>query len=84
MTAGGDGWNLTERLLALAVDELRIANWQRSKHGAKGTNQPKRIAPWAQKPGKKYGDAAGRSPEEVEAILAHMRPHRPSKPEKEG
>lgn len=55
------------------VDELRIANWQRSKNGAKGVNRPKRISPLAKKQGKRYGKT-DKSPAEVLEALAHLRP----------
>ena len=43
-------------MLALIIDELRIANWQRTKDGAKGHNRPKPFSPLVKKAGqKKYG-----------------------------
>lgn len=70
---GGDGHTRSEHLLYLAVDELRTANWQRSKDGAKGRNKPKPISPLAQKPGLKTG-RTDREPGEVIALLANLGP----------
>lgn len=36
-------WGLPEHLMALAIDALNVANWQRSADGAKGRNYPKPI-----------------------------------------
>lgn len=74
--AGGDGWSRTDHLLALIVDELRVANWQRSKDGARNRNRPKRISPLTKKPGRRYGRTS-RTPEEVAAYLQRLNP-RPS------
>lgn len=52
--AGGDGWSRTEHLLAMVVDELRLANWQRTKEGSKNRNRPKPISPLAPK-GRRIG-----------------------------
>lgn len=38
-------WQLPEQLMAAAVDELRVANWQRAAAGAKKGNAPKRPKP---------------------------------------
>jgi hypothetical protein len=59
-------------LLALAVDELRVANWQRSKDGHHGRNRPKPISPMAQR-GRRWG-RTDRSPVEVAAVLARYGP----------
>jgi len=69
--AGGDGYTLVEHLLMLILDELRVANWQRSKHGQKGTNRPQRVSPLARKPGVRYG-RTDRPPEQVAAYLASI------------
>lgn len=71
--AGGDGYTLVEHLLMLVLDELRVANWQRSKHGQKGTNRPQQVSPLARKPGTRYG-RTDRSPQEVAAYLASIGP----------
>jgi hypothetical protein len=34
-------WRLQEHLLALTIDELRIANWQRQNEGVKESKQTK-------------------------------------------
>jgi len=36
-------WGLPEHLLALLVDALHVANWQRSSDGSKGRNYPEPI-----------------------------------------
>lgn len=73
--AGGDGHTLTEHLLYMVLDELRLANWQRSKDGQKNRRRPKRISPLAQKPGTQYGEVPEeREPGEVAAMLARYGP----------
>lgn len=72
---GGDGHTRSEHLLFLVVDELRTANWQRSKDGAKGRNKPKPISPLARKPGLKTG-RTDRDPAEVMQLLAGVGPER--------
>lgn len=57
-------WGLTEHLLGLNLDELRVANWQRANEGApkgKRTRAPEPVA----RPGTKA--AAKHSPERVAA-----------------
>lgn len=54
-------------------DQLAVANWQRSKDGAKGRNRPKPISPLAKQSGKRYG-RTDRSPDEVKAHLARFGP----------
>lgn len=67
--AGSDGWSRSEHLLALVVDELRIANWQRTKDGSKGRKKPKPISPLSAGEGTlKYGKT-DKSPEEVIAYF---------------
>lgn len=68
---GGDGWSRTDHLLALVVDELRVANWQRSKDGSKGRNRPTPISPLGKKKPIGHTD---RSPAEVQAYLARLNP----------
>lgn len=67
-----DDWSLSEHLLALIYDQLAIANWQRSRDGAKGRRRPKPISPLARK-GTRYGKT-DRDPEEVKAYLARFGP----------
>lgn len=55
----------------MIVDELRTANWQRSKDGTKNRNRPKRISPLARKPGIRYGRTS-RPTEEVIAYLDRL------------
>ncbi|MFE3853443.1 hypothetical protein ACFXPN_20185 [Streptomyces griseorubiginosus] len=40
-------WRLQEHLLALTIDELRIANWQRQNEGVKESKQTKPPKPMA-------------------------------------
>lgn len=75
-TAGGDGYTALEHLMFLAVDELRTANWQRTKDGAKNRNRPRPISPLAKPPGRKTGHT-DRSPSDVAALLARYGPARP-------
>lgn len=69
--AGGDGWTRTEHLLCLVLDELRIANWQRTKNGAKGVHRPKPISPLREVPGQRIG-RTDRTPEEIKAYLDQL------------
>ncbi|MBB4935645.1 hypothetical protein F4561_006554 [Lipingzhangella halophila] len=71
---GGDGHTLTEHLLYMVLDELRIANWQRSKDGQKNRRKPKRVSPLAQSESKQYGDTSDRDPSEVAALLDRYGP----------
>lgn len=66
---GGDGRTTLEHLQYLAVDELRTANWQRSKDGQKNRNKPKPISPLAKQPGIRTG-RTDRSPADVQRMLA--------------
>lgn len=76
---GGDGYSLTEHLLLLVLDELRIANWQRSKDGQKNRRRPKRVSPLAQQPGQQYGSVPeDKAPSEVAGMLARYGPQRAS------
>jgi hypothetical protein len=74
---GGDGHTRGEHLMFLMVDELRTANWQRSKDGAKGRNKPKPISPLAKKPGLKTGHT-DRDPSEVMHLLARVGAAKPT------
>jgi hypothetical protein len=60
--------------LALVVDELRVANWQRSKN-ARAHNRPKPISPLAK--AKPIGHT-DRSSAEVQAYLARLNPPHPA------
>lgn len=73
--AGSDGLTGTEHLLFLILDELRIANWQRTKDGRKGRNRPRRVSPLARNAGSVRFGKTDRSPEEVAAYLARFDPH---------
>lgn len=48
-------WGLAEHLQALTIDELRIANWQRSNEGVKESKQSKPPRP-IDRPGTKRTD----------------------------
>lgn len=64
----GDDWTLDQHLLALVVDRLSTANWQRQ--GKRGAARPKPVSPLAQdKAGEKAGDTSGRDPDEVKRQL---------------
>lgn len=69
---GSDGWTRVEHLLALIVDQLAIANWQRSKDGRKNRNRPKPISP-LNRTGTRFGKT-DRDPDEVAAFLASIGP----------
>lgn len=68
----GDDWSLDQHLLAIVVDRLAIANWQRSKDGQKGSKRPKPISPLAQRGGTRYGKT-DLDPEQAKARLAGYR-----------
>lgn len=70
---GSDGWSRTDHLLALVVDDLRLANWQRSRDGARNRNRPKPISPITQKQLPRTGHT-DRSPGEVQAYLRRLNP----------
>lgn len=70
---GGDGRTVADHLAFLHLDELRVANWQRSKDGQKNRNKPKPVSPLAQKPGIRTG-RTDRTPGEVQRLLARYGP----------
>ncbi|WP_432147961.1 hypothetical protein [Streptomyces sp. bgisy029] len=57
-------WGLAEHLAGLQLDELRIANWQRSNEGLKKTKQSKPPKPIS-RPGTKAKRSDKNSPERV-------------------
>lgn len=65
-------WGMVEQLLALVVDELAVANWQRSKDGAKGRNRPSPLPrPGVkQKSGERVGGTTALPLSELEALFA--------------
>ena len=65
----GDDWTLDQHLLAISADALRLANWQRSKHGRFASRRPKPISPLAKGQETTIGDTEGRDPAEVMALL---------------
>lgn len=71
-SAGSNGWSLTDHLLAMVLDELRLANWQRV--GKKGLKRPKPLSPLANQ-GVRHG-RTDRSPEEVARVLERYGPAR--------
>jgi len=68
--SGGDGWSRIEHLLAMILDTLRAANWQRT---GKKTNRPKPISPLARGGARRIGRTT-RSPAEVAALLKRFGP----------
>ncbi|MCP9205497.1 hypothetical protein [Streptomyces cucumeris] len=65
--ASGDAdgmWGLQEHLTALAIDELRVANWQRSNEGVKKSKQSKPPKP-VERPGTGRKRQDKNSPERV-------------------
>lgn len=72
---GGDGRTAVEHLQYFVVDELRTANWQRTKNGQKNRNKPKPISPLATRPGIRTG-RTDKSPAEVQQMLARYGPAR--------
>lgn len=56
-------WGLQEHLQALAIDELRIANWQRSNEGVKESKQTKPPKPLSRPGAGRTGDK--NSPERI-------------------
>lgn len=60
----------------LVLDELRVANWQRSKSGAKNRNRPKRISPLAKTNDQKIG-GTDIPQDEVRAWLKAIGPAKP-------
>lgn len=73
----GDGmWSLEAQLLASAVDELRVANWQRAAR--KGVKAPKPIPrPGVKGPDKeRIGGARTYTPVELDELLErHYQPN---------
>lgn len=64
-TGDTDGvWGLQEHLTALAIDELRTANWQRSNEGVKPSKQTKAPRP-IDRPGTGRKRTDKNSPERV-------------------
>lgn len=51
--AAGDGWSVTDHLLALVADELAVANWQRQ--GKRNAPRPRPIPRPGAKEEKVYG-----------------------------
>lgn len=72
---GADGHTRADHLLFLAVDELRHANWQRTKDGQKGRRKPKPISPLAKKPGLRTG-RTNKAPAQVQQLLKTVGPAR--------
>lgn len=66
-------WTVTDHLLASAVDALNVANWQRTKDGARGVRPPKPMPRPGVAPGARIGNAKGLDPDHVRERLAKMR-----------
>jgi hypothetical protein len=69
-------WSLSDHLMALVVDELRVANWQRTEDGHKGRRRPKPLP----RPGVHQEDEAthigrgrGMSTNDLDRLLAATR-----------
>ena len=77
---GSDGYSLTEHLLFLIIDELRLANWLQSKDGQRNRNRPERISPLAPSQPKLGSVPDGVTQDQVLALLATLAPQ----PEDEG
>lgn len=70
-----DDWSLNDHLLALILDVLRIANWQRTDDGQRGRRQPDPVSPITQR-AQRIGRTGGRSNEEIAAFLESIGPQR--------
>ncbi|MGH3878069.1 MAG: DUF5361 domain-containing protein [Actinophytocola sp.] len=69
-----DDWEVRPaHLLTLMLDQLVIANWQRSKDGTRGTNRPKPISPLSQPEGTRHGGTT--LPQDV--VIAHLKARGP-------
>lgn len=71
-------WSLSDHLLALVVDELRVANWQRTEDGHKNRRKPKPLP----RPGlpededdkvTRIGRGHRMTPDELDRLLAASR-----------
>ncbi|MFE2600105.1 hypothetical protein ACFXCZ_27060 [Streptomyces sp. NPDC059396] len=62
-------WGLGEHLAALAIDELRVANWQRSNEGVKPSKRTKLPQPIG-RPGAGRKTADKNSPERIARRMA--------------
>lgn len=71
---GGDGITRAEHLLFLILDQLRLANWQRTKDGARGRNKPKPLSPISAAKRSHYGHT-DRAPDEVKKMLGQYGPN---------
>lgn len=80
---GGDGWTREQHLVALAVDALRTANWQRTKDGQRNRNRPNPVSPLSRPQGTRYGAKKTTiSPEKTRAYLDRIGPRpRPATPD---
>lgn len=68
----GDDWTLDQHLLALVVDRLAWANWQRQ--GKKNAKKPDPISPLAKRRrASKVGESGEHSDDEVLALLERYR-----------
>lgn len=65
-------WNIGEHLLAATVDQLAIANWQRTKDGQKGHKKPKPLTrPGEQKAGRR--SSGQHDPDRLDRQIAAFR-----------
>lgn len=73
------GHTSVELLLYSVIDQLAVANWQRSKDGAKSNKRPKPISPLAAGQSKRHGGTT-RPQAQVHEMLARMRPQPVAEP----
>jgi hypothetical protein len=71
--SGGDGHTREQHLQYLLLDELRTANWQRTKDGQKNRNRPKPASPLAKKRGIRTG-RTDQDPADVMRLLKKVGP----------
>lgn len=69
-------WDMPSQLLAAVIDQLRVANWQRTQDGQKGRRPPKPTPrPGVNDGTRRYGRTT-RDPEEVKDLLRQIGPKR--------
>lgn len=74
---GSDGYSLTEHLLFLIIDELRLANWLQSSDGQRNRNRPEPISPLAPPRPRLGRIPEGVSQAQVLDLLARLGPQHP-------
>lgn len=71
---GSDGLALDRVLLYAVLDELRVANWQRTKNGTTGTNPPAPLNPRVQQREQQPKPTGRMTPEQKQAYLDSIAP----------